>query len=281
MGVKKTAVVVLCWNGRKLIEEYLPSLLQFQPADSDIIVADNASTDDSVAYLTTHFPSVKILQLEKNFGFAQGYNEVIKTLTHEFVVLINQDVAVTDNWLQPLLRAIESDEKIAAVQPRIRAHLQNEYFEYAGAAGGWIDRFGYTFCRGRIFDVIEKDVNQYDSEMEIFWASGACMLVRRNIYRDLGGLDADFFAHMEEIDLCWRMKNAGYKIIYCPDSMVYHLGGGSLPQGNPFKTYLNYRNNLIMLVKKSSSASGKVNCFNAGPSRWNFSDTFPASWLSG
>jgi len=231
------------------MEEFLPTLLQFQHEDSEIIVADNASTDDSVGYVRQHFPSVKIIQLEKNFGFAGGYNEAIKQITSEYVVLINQDVAVTENWLPPMLKMMEEDETIGALQPRIRAHLQRTHFEYAGAAGGWIDRFGYTFCRGRIFDAVEEDTNQYNTPAEIFWASGACMLTRKKIYESLGGLDEDFFAHMEEIDLCWRMKNAGYKIMYCPDSVVYHLGGGSLPQGNPFKTYLNYRNNMIMLVK--------------------------------
>jgi GT2 family glycosyltransferase len=231
------------------MEEFLPTLLQFQSADSEIIVADNASTDDSAEYIRQHFPSVKIIQLEKNFGFAGGYNQAIKQITSEYIVLINQDVAVTLNWLSPMVEMMEKDEQIAAIQPRIRSHLQRSHFEYAGAAGGWIDRFGYTFCRGRIFDAIEEDTNQYNKPAEIFWASGACMLTRKKIYETLGGLDEDFFAHMEEIDLCWRMKNHGYKIMYCPDSVVYHLGGGSLPQGDPFKTYLNYRNNLIMLTK--------------------------------
>lgn len=231
------------------MEEFLPSLLQFQSADSEIIVADNASTDDSVAYVRQHFPSVKIIQLEKNFGFAGGYNQAIKQITSEYIVLINQDVAVTENWLSPMLEMMERDEQIGAIQPRIRSHLQRSHFEYAGAGGGWIDRFGYTFCRGRVFDAIEEDTNQYNTPAEIFWASGACMLTRKKTYETLGGLDEDFFSHMEEIDLCWRMKNRGYKIMYCPDSVVYHLGGGSLPQGNPFKTYLNYRNNLIMLTK--------------------------------
>lgn len=231
------------------MEEFLPILLQFQSPDSEIIVADNASSDDSVTYIREHFPSVKIIQLEKNLGFAGGYNQAIRQINSEYIVLINQDVAVTENWLPPLLAMMEHDEQIAAIQPRIRSHVQRSHFEYAGAAGGWIDRFGYTFCRGRIFDAIEEDTDQYSTPAEIFWASGACMLTRKKIYETLGGLDEDFFSHMEEIDLCWRMKNSGYKIMYCPDSVVYHLGGGSLSQGNPFKTYLNYRNNLIMLTK--------------------------------
>jgi len=231
------------------MEEFLPPLIKYPLADADIIVADNASTDDSIEFIQKNFPSVKIIQLKQNFGFAAGYNEVIKQIDSEFIVLINQDVAVTENWLAPMVKMMEGDERIAAIQPRIRAYKQPTHFEYAGAAGGWIDHYGYTFCRGRIFDAIEEDKNQFNTPTEIFWASGACMLVRKKVYESLGGLDADFFAHMEEIDLCWRMKNAGYKIMYCPDSTVFHFGGGSLPQGHPMKTYLNYRNNLIMLAK--------------------------------
>ncbi|MEO6167558.1 MAG: glycosyltransferase family 2 protein [Chitinophagales bacterium] len=245
----KTAVVILCWNGRKFLGEFLPSLIQFQSADSDIVVADNASTDDSLSFLRENFPGVKIIALEKNYGFAEGYNQAIKKIDSEYIVLINQDVAVTNNWLSPLLSLIESDGKIGAVHPRIHSHLQPGHFEYAGAAGGWIDKYGYTFCRGRVFDSIEKDNNQYAQTAEVFWASGACMLVRNKVYAELGGLDGDFFAHMEEIDFCWRLKNAGYKVMYCSDATVYHLGGGSLPHGNPFKTYLNFRNNLTMIAK--------------------------------
>jgi hypothetical protein len=254
---QKTAVVVLCWNGKKLLEEFLPSLVMHQPADADLVVADNSSTDDSVPFLEKNFPSVKIIRLQKNLGFAQGYNESIRQINSEFIVLVNQDVAVTPNWIAPLLQIMESDARIAAVQPRIRSQRRPDFFEYAGAAGGWIDRYGYTFCRGRIFDSIEKDSNQFDAPAEIFWASGACMLVRKKVYEELGGLDADFFAHMEEIDLCWRMQNAGYKIMYCPHSTVFHLGGGSLPQGHPFKTYLNYRNNLVMLFKNLPASQVK------------------------
>jgi GT2 family glycosyltransferase len=231
------------------MEEFLPTLVQFQSPESEIIVADNASTDDSVTFIRENFPEVEIISLTKNFGFAAGYNESIKQISSEYIVLVNQDVAVTENWLQPMVEMMERDVQIAAIQPRIHSHYNRGHFEYAGAAGGWIDRFGYTFCRGRLFDAIEDDHDQYNQPSEIFWASGACMLVRRKIYESLGGLDPDFFAHMEEIDLCWRMKNEGYKIMYCPDSVIYHVGGGSLPQGNPFKTYLNYRNNLIMMVK--------------------------------
>jgi GT2 family glycosyltransferase len=245
----KTAVVILCWNGKKFLEEFLPSVVQYQQADSDIVVADNASEDDSLIYLKKAFPSVKIIELEKNFGFAEGYNQAIRKIDSEFIVLLNQDVAVTENWLSPMVMMMEKDASIGAVQPRIRSHLQPAKFEYAGAAGGWIDRYGYTFCRGRIFDAVEADNDQYNEPAEIFWTSGACMIVRKKIYEQLGGLDASFFAHMEEIDFCWRLKNAGFKNMYCPHSIVYHLGGGSLAHGNPLKTYLNFRNNLIMMWK--------------------------------
>ena len=245
----KIAVVILCWNGRKFLEEFLPSLIQFQSADSDIVVADNASTDDSLSFLRQNFPTVKIIAPEKNFGFAEGYNQAIKKIDSEYIVLINQDVAVTQNWLAPLLSVMENDDRVGAVHPRIHAHLQPTYFEYAGAAGGWIDKYGYTFCRGRVFDSVEEDQHQFPQSAEVFWASGACMLVRKKVYESLEGLDGDFFAHMEEIDFCWRLKNAGYRVMYCADATVYHLGGGSLPHGNPFKTYLNFRNNLAMIAK--------------------------------
>jgi GT2 family glycosyltransferase len=244
-----TAVVILCWNGKKFLEEFLPSLIQNNPERAEIIVADNASTDDSVAFVKKHFPTVRLLLLEKNYGFAEGYNQAIKRIDAPFIVLINQDVRVSNNWLPPLIEMMEQDLSIGALQPRIHAHLQPAYFEYAGAAGGWIDRYGYTFCRGRVFDSIEEDRNQYALPEEIFWASGACLLVRKKIFESTGGLDGDFFAHMEEIDFCWRLKNAGYKVMYCPHSVVYHLGGGSLPHGNPFKTHLNFRNNLAMIAK--------------------------------
>ncbi|MBA2407666.1 MAG: glycosyltransferase family 2 protein [Chitinophagales bacterium] len=245
----KTAVVILSWNGKKFLEEFLPSVVKFQQNGSDIIVADNASEDDSVNYVKKSFPIVKVLELERNFGFAEGYNQAIKKIDSEFIVLLNQDVAVTENWLSPLVTMMEMDAAIGAVQPRIRSYLHQNRFEYAGAAGGWIDKYGYTFCRGRIFDSIEEDIDQYNDPAEIFWTSGACMIVRKKIFEQLGGLDANFFAHMEEIDFCWRLKNAGYKNMYCPHSMVYHLGGGSLAHGNPLKTYLNFRNNLLMMSK--------------------------------
>ncbi len=244
-----TAVVILCWNGKEFLQEFLPSLILNNPERAEIIVADNASTDDSVAFVKAHFPTVRVLLLEKNYGFAEGYNQAIKRIDATYIVLINQDVRVSENWLPPLIDLIERNDSIGAVQPRIHAHLEPDFFEYAGAAGGWIDKYGYTFCRGRVFDTVEEDRNQYPLEEEIFWASGACMLVRKKVFEATGGLDPAFFAHMEEIDFCWRLKNAGYKVMYCPHAMVYHLGGGSLPHGNSFKTHLNFRNNLAMIAK--------------------------------
>ena len=245
----KTAVVILCWNGRKFLETYLPSLLRFQDSTYRIVVADNGSTDDSIDFLQKNFPSVFILDLKENLGFAKGYNETLRQLDEEFVVILNQDVAVTENWLAPMLQIMENDDGVAAVQPKILWDSHPEMFEYAGAGGGWIDKYGYTFCRGRIFDQLEKDEHQYDDEIPIFWASGACMLVRRKLFLDLGGFEASFFAHMEEIDFCWRLQRNGFSIKYCPQSTVFHLGGGSLPYGNPFKVYLNYRNNLLMMAR--------------------------------
>ncbi len=244
----QVAVVVLCWNGASLLRRFFPSVVQHS-SGAHIVVVDNASTDDSMAYVHQHFPHVTVLRLEKNKGFAQAYNEAIALLSEEYIVLLNQDVEVSPGWLEPLVALLRSNPHLAAVQPRICQAERKSHFEYAGAAGGWIDRFGYTFCRGRLFDVLEPDQGQYHQVEEVFWASGACMALRRSVFQDLGGLDASFFAHMEEIDLCWRMKNAGHKVAFCPHAVVFHLGGGSLPQGHPLKTFLNYRNNLIMMLK--------------------------------
>lgn len=243
------AVVILCWKGRTFLEQFLPSVVQHTPSFADIVVADNASGDGTPEWVRNRFPNLTVVELEKNLGFAGGYQQVIGQLPQEFVVLLNQDVEVTPRWLEPLLRMLQDDPRVGAVQPRIRSWADKERFEYAGAAGGWMDCFGYTFCRGRLFDAIEKDENQYATPEKIFWASGACMALRRDLYHLLGGLDPYFFAHMEEIDLCWRMQNRGYTIWYCPDSVVFHVGGSALPQGHSFKTYLNYRNNLLMLAK--------------------------------
>jgi GT2 family glycosyltransferase len=245
----KVAVVILSWNGQEMLTEYLPSVLLSTYENLEIIVADNASMDKTTTLVPKLFPEVKLITLSENLGFAGGYNAALKQVDADYYVLLNQDVEVERNWIEPVIELMEENKKIAACQPKIRAMFDKTYFEYAGAAGGFIDQFGYPFCRGRIFDTLEKDNRQYDSNMEVFWATGAAMFVRADVFHRFGGFDADFFAHMEEIDLCWRLKNAGYAIYCCPDSVVYHLGGGSLPKSNPIKTYLNYRNNLAMMLK--------------------------------
>lgn len=214
-----------------------------------MIVADNASTDDSVAWLREHFPQVRIVQNAVNGGYAKGYNDALKTIEAEYYVLLNSDIEVTANWINPVIALLDADPEVAACQPKIRAYHQKEHFEYAGAGGGFIDKWGYPFCRGRMFDTFEKDNGQYNDTCEIFWATGACLFVRAEAYHRCGGLDEDFFAHMEEIDLCWRMKNAGMKIMYCGESTVYHVGGGTLSKLSPQKTFLNFRNNLVLMAK--------------------------------
>ncbi|WP_207422935.1 glycosyltransferase family 2 protein [Desertivirga brevis] len=245
----KVAVVILNWNGRKYLEQFLPSVLKTSYPSTEIIVADNASTDDSITFLQAHFPSVKIIQNQENYGFAAGYNEALKDVEAEYFVLLNSDVEVEPDWIEPVIAVMEEDKTVAAAQPKLRGFKNKAELEYAGAAGGFIDKYGYPFCRGRIFDTLEDDDGQYDQSSEIFWASGAAFFIRRSAWIEVGGLDGDFFAHMEEIDLCWRLKIKGYKILYCPKSVVYHVGGGTLQAENPFKTYLNFRNNLFMLLK--------------------------------
>lgn len=248
--MKRVAIVILNWNGRKMLAEYLPSVLDYSRADADIYVADNASTDDSVDFLQQHYASeVKLIRLEKNWGFAEGYNRALAEIDAEYFVLLNSDVEVTHHWLTPLIEFMDSHEEVAACQPKLLSLTDKDFFEYAGASGGFIDRYGYPFCRGRIFDTLEEDNGQYDYRQEIFWATGACLFIRAKDYADVGGLDARFFAHNEEIDLCWRLRLRGRKIYCIPESIVYHLGGGSLPKGNPMKTFLNFRNNLTMLYK--------------------------------
>ncbi len=248
--MKRVAIVILNWNGRKMLAEYLPSVLDYSRADADIYVADNASTDDSVDFLQQHYASeVKLIRLEKNWGFAEGYNRALAEIDAEYFVLLNSDVEVTHHWLTPLIEFMDSHEEVAACQPKLLSLTDKDFFEYAGASGGFIDRYGYPFCRGRIFDTLEEDNGQYDYRQEIFWATGACLFIRAKDYEDVGGLDARFFAHNEEIDLCWRLRLRGRKIYCIPESVVYHLGGGSLPKGNPMKTFLNFRNNLTMLYK--------------------------------
>ncbi len=244
----ETAVVILNYNGKNFLEKYLPGVIRNSP-DATVVVADNASTDDSVDFMKKHFPQVRLLINDKNTGFAGGYNWALSQIEATYYVLLNSDIEVTPDWLEPVIRLMDSDEKIAACQPKIRSVFQKEYFEYAGASGGFIDRWGYPFCRGRIFEETEKDQGQYDDVREIFWATGACMIVRADVYHALGGLDADFFAHMEEIDFCWRAKNRGYKIMVQPASIVYHVGGGTLPKSSARKTYLNFRNNFMLLYK--------------------------------
>lgn len=242
-------IVILNYNGRNFLEKHLPSVLKTSYPNTTIYVADNASKDDSVAYLKSQFPSVRLIQLNQNFGFAKGYNIALEDLDEDYLVLLNSDVEVPAHWLEPLVEMMEMDATIAAMQPKIRALGQPEYFEYAGAAGGWIDSLGYPFARGRIFDTVEKDNGQYDNAVEIFWASGCCMMVRGPLFKGFGGFDSDFFAHLEEIDLCWRFKRAGYKIVFNPKSTVFHLGGGTLGYHSPYKTYLNFRNSYYTLLK--------------------------------
>jgi GT2 family glycosyltransferase len=244
----KIAVVILNWNGITLLEQFLPSILDFSP-EATIYVADNASTDDSIAFVTANFPKVQIVKNDDNFGFAKGYNEALKHIDAEIYALVNSDIKVTENWLVPIMATFEKEPSTAIIQPKILDFKNKEYFEYAGAAGGFIDKYGYPYCRGRIFDSLEKDKAQYDDNCEIFWASGACFFIRSSIYNELKGFDDDFFAHQEEIDLCWRAFNKGYKIKYNYKSVVYHVGGATLQQGNPKKTFLNFRNSLLMLTK--------------------------------
>ncbi|HSN47970.1 MAG TPA: glycosyltransferase family 2 protein [Flavobacterium sp.] len=244
----KIAVVILNWNGEKLLEQFLPSIVQYSP-EADIYVADNASTDDSVSYLKAFFPTVKIIQNESNLGFAEGYNEALKQVDSDIFALVNSDIEVTENWLKPIIETFENEPKTAIIQPKILDFKRREYFEYAGAAGGFIDKYGYAYCRGRVFETLEKDNGQYDDNREIFWASGACFFIRSSVYNELKGFDAEFFAHQEEIDLCWRAFNKGYKTRYNSKSVVYHVGGATLQQGNPKKTFLNFRNSLLMLLK--------------------------------
>ncbi len=241
------AVCILNWNGRRHLETYLPSVVEHS-ADAQIVVIDNGSTDDSHAWVSSHFPHIHWIQLIENLGFAGGYNAGLAQIQAQYFVLLNSDVRVTAHWIPPVLRMMESDG-FAACQPKIRNDLDVELFEYAGAAGGFLDRDGFAFCAGRMFEVFESDAGQYDVNREVFWASGAALFIRSDAYRAVGGLDPDFFAHMEEIDLCWRLKNRGHRVGYCSESVVFHLGGGTLQKVNPFKTYLNFRNNLFLLLK--------------------------------
>ncbi len=251
----KVAVVILNWNGRKYLEQFLPSVLASSYPNLEIIIGDNASTDESVLFLKANYPQLRIIQNDQNYGFAGGYNRILAQVDADYFILLNSDVEVTENWIYPVVQLMQSESQIAAAQPKILSYNDKKSFEYAGAAGGLIDFLGYPFCRGRIFDTLEKDLGQYDVAKEVFWASGAALFIKKTAWIEIGGFDEDFFAHMEEIDLCWRLKNRGYQIWYCPDAKVYHVGGGTLNAESPFKTFLNFRNNLWMIQKNSLPAS--------------------------
>lgn len=247
--LKKIAVLILNWNGRKLLERFLPSVIENNSSFAEIIIVDNNSSDDSINFLDTNYPSIKKIKLENNLGFAEGYNVAINKITHEYVVLLNSDVRVGKEWLIAPFNFLNKNHEYAVCQPKVLDEKNYKKFEYAGACGGYIDLFGYPFCRGRIFDTLEIDNSQYNTNRDVFWASGAALFIRRKLYIEAGGLDSSFFAHQEEIDLCWRIINNGYKIACIPESIVFHLGGASLNKVNPQKTFLNFRNNLIMLLK--------------------------------
>ena len=247
---KKIAIVILNWNGEAWMAKFLPSVLKYSPSEiAEVVVADNGSTDNSLPMLAQKFPTVKIIQLDKNYGFAEGYNKAIKQLDNPYCVLLNSDVEVTEGWLDAPLALLEKEEAVAAVQPKILSERNRQLFEYAGACGGFMDKYGYPFCRGRIFQDIETDNGQYDSPIDILWATGACLFIKTHIYINEGGLDSGFFAHQEEIDMCWRLRSRGYRIVCTPQSKVYHVGGGTLNSESPRKTFLNFRNNLLMLYK--------------------------------
>jgi GT2 family glycosyltransferase len=249
ISLAKVSVVIINYNGRKYLEQFLPSILASTYSDMELIVADNASTDDSIAYLETAFPSVRVIRLQRNHGYAGGYNEALKEVNSDYYVLLNSDVEVSPGWIGPVIDLMDSNHHIGACQPKILSYHQKDHFEYAGAAGGWLDTLGYPFARGRVFDICEVDRGQYNETAEIFWASGAALFVRSELFHLAKGLDTYFFAHMEEIDFCWRLQLLGYSIYACPASVVYHVGGGTLPKGNERKVFLNFRNNMIMLAK--------------------------------
>ena len=247
--MEKVAIVILNWNGQAMLEKYMPSVLQYSKDEATVYVADNASTDQSMEMLRQHFPGVKLIQLEKNWGFAEGYNKALKQVDAEYYLLLNSDIEVTHHWLTPMTEYLDNHPDVAACQPKLLSIFDKDRFEYAGASGGYLDHFGYPFCRGRIFETVEEDNGQYDYATDILWATGAALMIRSKDYWEAGGLDGRFFAHNEEIDLCWRLRIRGRRIVCLPESYVYHVGGGTLPKGNPMKTFLNFRNNLTMLYK--------------------------------
>lgn len=245
----KVSVVIINYNGRKYLEKFLPSLLASTYSNMELIIADNASSDDSLEFLRISYPAIRIIEMKRNHGYAGGYNEALKEVESEYYVLLNSDVEVSPGWIEPVIALMEKDKEIGACQPKILSYHKKDHFEYAGASGGWIDSLGYPFARGRIFDICEVDSGQYNETKKIFWASGAALFVRSALYHQTKGMDNYFFAHMEEIDFCWRLQLLGYSIYVCPDSVVYHVGGGTLPKGNERKVFLNFRNNMIMMAK--------------------------------
>ena len=247
--MEKLAIVILNWNGADMLRKYLPTVLNYSRDEATVYVADNASTDGSLDLLRADFPECRLIVLDRNWGFADGYNRALRQIDAEYYLLLNSDIEVTHHWLTPLIEHMDTHPDVAACQPKLLSMQDRDMFEYAGASGGFLDRYGYPFCRGRIFDTVERDDGQYDYPLEILWATGAALLVRARIYNNVGGLDRRFFAHNEEIDLCWRMRLLGYKLYCLPESRVYHVGGGTLPKSNPMKTFLNFRNNLTMLYK--------------------------------
>lgn len=248
--MKKVSVVILNWNGADMLRRFLPSVLACSQAESvEVCVADNGSTDDSCEIIKWEFPDVRLIRLAENYGFAEGYNKALKQVEAEYVVLLNSDVEVTPDWLTPMVDYMDTHPDVAACQPKILSYHERNSFEYAGAAGGFIDCYGYPFCRGRIFESVEEDRGQYDKVVSVFWATGAALLIRLKVYQEVGGLDGRFFAHMEEIDLCWRLRSRGHNVVCLPSSSVYHVGGATLKKDNPHKTFLNFRNNLLMLYK--------------------------------
>lgn len=249
MSTPRVAIVILNWNGQKLLEQFLPSVLNTSYPNCEIVVADNGSTDNSVKFIEQHYPSIHLIQLPNNLGYAGGYNQALQQVTADYYVLLNSDVEVSPSWIDPMVTLLESNKNIGACQPKLLSWKQKDHFEYAGAAGGWIDVLGYPFAKGRVLEYCEKDNNQYDKPEPIFWASGAALFIRASTFHVLHGFDSFFFAHQEEIDLCWRAQLAGHKIFSCPTSVVWHVGGSTLPAGNSQKTFLNYRNNHLMLLK--------------------------------
>ena len=270
--MEKVAIVILNWNGQKMLEQYLPSVIKFSKDEATVYVADNASTDQSMAMLRAQFPEVKLIQLEKNWGFAEGYNKALKQIEAEYYLLLNSDIEVTSHWLTPMIAYMDGHKDVAACQPKLLSIFERQRYEYAGACGGYLDKYGYPFCRGRIFETVEADGGQYDTVADILWATGAALMIRAKDYWTVNGLDARFFAHNEEIDLCWRLRIRGRRIVCIPESKVYHVGGGTLPKGNPMKTYLNFRNNLTMLYKCLPEAELR------GVMRWRWFLDYLAAW---